>query len=168
MSQVFKGHRSYGDPILRGDISDVYVGKYCSIAQNVICDCGWHHRSDFVTTYPLNVFFEPLKHLTGHPKSNGDILIENDVWIGEGVVIMSGVTICDGSVVGAGAIVTKDVEPYSIVAGVPARLVRKRFTEWQIDALLKIKWWDWTEERIIESGALMMQNDIDKFIEFYR
>lgn len=159
------GHRSYGTPTLRGDISDVYVGKYCSIAQNVIADCGWHHRSDFITTYPLNVFFEKLKHITGHPKSKGDIKIGNDVWIGEGTIIMGGITIGDGAVVAAGSIITKDVIPYQIVGGCPAKHIKMRFAADQIASLLKIQWWDWDEEKITENGELLMQPDINKFIK---
>lgn len=164
MSKVVKGHRSYGEPIIRGDISDVHIGKYCSIAQNVIIDCGWHHRSDFVTTYPLNVFFEKLNHITGHPKSKGDVHIGNDCWIGEGVVIMGGVTIGDGAVVAAGSIVTKDVLPYQVVAGVPAKHLKLRFTSKQIAALQEIRWFDWEESKIAKHGELLMQPDIDKFI----
>lgn len=164
MSKIIKGHRSYGEPIIRGDISDVYIGKYCSIAQNVIIDCGWHHRSDFVTTYPLNVFFEKLNHITGHPKSKGDVNIGSDVWIGEGATIMGGITIGDGAIVGACSLVTKNVLPYQIVGGVSARHIKMRFTAKQIADLLEIKWWDWDENKIAKHGELLMQPDIDKFI----
>lgn len=167
MSRLTIGHRSYGSPLLRGDISDVHIGKYCSIAQNVIIDCGWHHRTDFVTTYPLNVFFEKLEHITGHPKSKGDVVIGSDVWIGEGAIIMGGIVIGHGAVVGAGAVVTKDVSPYDIVAGIPAKKIRSRFPKETIDALLKIRWWDWEEEKITEAGELLMSNNIRKFITTY-
>lgn len=168
MSKIITGHRSYGTPILRGDISDVYIGRYSSLAQNIICDCGWNHNSSFVTTYPLNVFFEKLSHIKGHPVSRGDIHIGNDVWCGEGVIIMGGVTIGDGAVVGAGSVVTKDVLPYQIVGGIPAKHIRMRFSATQIAALLKICWWDWDENKIAEAGELLMQPDIDKFINKYQ
>lgn len=168
MSKITMGHRSYGTPIIRGDISDVYIGNYTSIAQNVIVDCGWHHRPDFVTTYPLNVTFEKLKHLRGHPHTNGDVHIGNDVWIGEGAIIMSGVTIGDGAVIGTSSLVTKDVLPYQIVAGIPARHVRMRFSASQIAELLRIKWWDWDEEKVSGAAELLMQPDVDKFIKRYK
>ena len=80
--------------------------------------------------------------------NRGDIVIGNDVWIGYEAVILSGVTIGDGAIIGTRAVVTKDVPPYTIVGGVPAKSIRKRFDEKVIEALLKIKWWDWTEEKV--------------------
>lgn len=162
--KLYMGDRSYGQPILRGDLADVYVGKFCSIAQDVVIDCGWHHNTGFVTTYPLNVFFSDLKHIKGHPVSKGDVVIGNDVWIGEGVIIMGGIRIGDGAVVGAGSIVTRNISPYTIVAGSPAKKIRERFTERQIWDLLEIKWWNWPEEKIIRYGELLMDKDINKFI----
>lgn len=167
MSKLVLGHRSYGSPLLRGDISDVTIGKYCSIAQNVIIDCGWHHNTEFVTTYPLNVFFEKLTHIKGHPKSKGNVNIGNDVWIGESAIIMGGITIGDGAVIAAGSVVTKDVAPYQIVGGCPAKHIKMRFKAQQIAALQRIAWWNWTEEKITEAGELLMQSDIDKFISKY-
>jgi acetyltransferase-like isoleucine patch superfamily enzyme len=168
MSRLIMGHRSYGSPLLRGDISDVYIGKYCSIAQNVIFDCGWNHEAKFVTTFPLNVFFEQLKHITGHPVSRGDIHVGNDCWIGEGAIIMGGVKVGDGAIVGAGAVVTKDILPYQIVGGVPAKHIRMRFDAEIIAEVLRIKWWDWDEQRISKNGELLMQSDIIKFIKEHK
>lgn len=159
------GHRSYGEPILRGDISDVYIGKYCSIAQNVIMDCGWHHETAFITTFPLNVFFKELSHITGHPKTKGDITIGNDVWIGEGCIIMGGIKIGDGAVVGAGSIVTKNVGDYEVVGGAPAKPIKTRLDFYSIQKLKSIAWWDWDEEKIIANGELLMSKNISKFIE---
>jgi len=158
------GRRSYGEPILRGDISNVYIGNFCSIAQNVIMDCGWHHNTNFISTYPFNKMYEEAKHITSHPKSKGDIHIGSDVWIGEGAVIMSGVIIHSGSVIGARSVVTRDVSPYSIVAGAPALQIRKRFSRQIIHKLLMIRWWDWEEEKIKENIDLLMKANIHDFI----
>lgn len=163
--QIYKGHRSYGEPVIRGDISDLYIGKFCSIAQNVIFDLGWHHETEFATTYPLNVFFNELKHITGHPKSKGDIIIENDVWIGEGCIIMGGIRIGSGAVVGAGSIVTKDVQPYEIVGGAPAKTIKPRFDYFTVQKLLKLEWWNWSDEKIIANGELLMSKNLNELFK---
>ena len=101
-----------------------------------------------------------VKNITEAWDNKGDIVIGNDVWIGYEAVILAGVTIGDGAVIGARAVVTKDIPPYTIVGGVPAKPIRKRFTQETIDLLLKIKWWNWPEERIrqhiaeIQSGRI--------------
>jgi acetyltransferase-like isoleucine patch superfamily enzyme len=163
--QINMDYRSYGSPIIRGDISDIYIGKYCSIAQNVIVDLGFHHETNFVTTYPLNVFFKELNHITGHPKSKGDIHIGNDVWIGEGCIIMGGITIGDGAVIAAGSVVTKNVGPYEIVGGVPAKFIKFRIDFCDIVSMQKIKWWDWSDEKVISQGELLMSKNIKQFIK---
>ena len=164
MTKITQGFMSYGMPVLRGDISDIYIGKFCSLAQNVIFDCGWHHNTEFVTTFPLNVFLPELKHITSHPKSKGDIIIENDVWTGEGSIIMGGTTRGNGSVIGAGSVITKNVPPYSIVCGVPGKVIKYRFSESEIKSLQELKWWDWSIEKIIKNGGILMSNNINKII----
>ena len=131
------------------------IGKFCSIA------CGAkflfnsaNHKMASLSTYTFPLFFEEW----GLEKENvaqawdkkGDIIIGNDVWIGYEAVILSGVTIGDGAVIGCRAVVTKDVPPYTIVGGVPAKPIRKRFDEETIKELQKIKWWDWPEEKLRE------------------
>lgn len=129
------------------------IGKFCSIA------CGTkflfnsaNHALDSLSTYPFPLFFEEWnlekEKVTDAWDNRGDIVIGNDVWIGYEAVILSGVTIGDGAIIGTRAVVTKDVPPYTIVGGVPAKPIRKRFDEKVIEELLKIKWWDWTEEKI--------------------
>lgn len=129
------------------------IGKFCSIA------CGTkflfnsaNHALDSLSTYPFPLFFEEWnlekEKVTEAWDNRGDIVIGNDVWIGYEAVILSGVTIGDGAIIGTRAVVTKDVPPYTIVGGVPAKPIRKRFDEKVIKELLKIKWWDWTEEKI--------------------
>ena len=148
----------------------ITLGKYNSIGR----DCNFflhaNHRPDWVTT--SSMLFGPVSpeiadmHMSmGHPACKGDIQIENDVWIGAKATIMSGVKICNGAVVGAGSVVTKDVPPYAIVAGNPAKVVKYRFSEDQIKNLLQISWWDWEEQKIRENAMEMWSNDIDKFIQ---
>lgn len=140
----------YQYPINRDKLK---IGKFCSIA------CGTkflfnsaNHALDSLSTYPFPLFFEEWnlekEKVTEAWDNRGDIVIGNDVWIGYEAVILSGVTIGDGAIIGTRAVVTKDVPPYTIVGGVPAKPIRKRFDEKVIKELLKIKWWDWTEEKI--------------------
>ncbi|HJD29167.1 MAG TPA: CatB-related O-acetyltransferase [Candidatus Blautia avicola] len=142
------------------------IGKFCSIA------CGAkflfnsaNHKMASLSTYTFPLFFEEW----GLEKENvaqawdqkGDIMIGNDVWIGYEAVILSGVTIGDGAVIGCRAVMTKDVPPYTIVGGVPAKPIRKRFDEETIKELQKIKWWDWPEEKITEKIQAIQAGDLE-------
>lgn len=129
------------------------IGKFCSIA------CGAkfiftsaNHSLKSLSTYPFPIFFEEwgldVQNITSAWDNKGDIIIGNDVWIGYEAVILSGVTIGDGAIIGTRAVVTKDVPPYTIVGGVPAKTIRKRFSDDTIAALLQISWWDWPEGKI--------------------
>lgn len=141
------------------------IGKFCAIASGVQFIMGSaNHRISSISTYPFHVFGgawaeNTPPHLSQLP-FKGDIVIGNDVWIGYEAVILAGVTVGDGAVIGARAVVTKDVPPYTIVGGVPAKPIRKRFSEDLIAALLELRWWDWPEERLkanldaIQSGRL--------------
>ena len=147
------------------------IGKFCSIA------CGAkfvfnsaNHTLSSLSTYPFPIFFEEwdleVKEITRAWANKGDIRIGNDVWIGYEAVILAGVSIGDGAIIGARALVTKDVPPYTIVGGVPARVIRKRFDQEIIDTLLQVRWWNWPKARIsrhldaIQSGnaQLLLQN----------
>jgi chloramphenicol O-acetyltransferase type B len=156
------GRCTYGNPsvINYGDKATLKVGAFCSIAIRVQILLGGNHRSDWVTTYPFP-FFRPSakRHLEYH-FSKGDIVIGNDVWIGHAATILSGVTIGHGAIVGACAVVTKDVPPYGIVAGNPARLIRKRFSEEDISTLLQIEWWQWPDETIDRAMPLLLSGNI--------
>ncbi|RWD71652.1 CatB-related O-acetyltransferase [Mesorhizobium sp.] len=123
--------------------SPVSVGSYCSIAAGVLFIAAGEHPTSLVTTYPFTDFG---RRSDGFGK--GPIKVGNDVWIGSRAIILSGVTIGDGAVVGAGSVVTKDVAPYAIVAGNPAKRIRQRFTPDIVDGLLAIKWWDWNDDEI--------------------
>ncbi len=141
------------------------IGKFCSIA------CGAkflfnsaNHSLSSLSTYPFPIFYEEWgldrKNVAEAWDNKGDIVIGNDVWIGYEAVILAGVTVGDGAIIGARAMVTKDVPPYTIVGGVPAKPIRKRFSEETISEMLALKWWDWPKERIarnipaIQSGRL--------------
>lgn len=142
----------------------VNIGRYCSIADKITIVAGGEHDMEWVSTYP----FIPRWKLEEHsklqkPRYKGNITIGNDVWISNNTVILSGVTISDGAVIGAGAVVTKDVPPYAIVAGNPARVIRKRFDEETIAKLLKICWWDWSHEEIRQEIPLF--SDLQTFLE---
>ena len=164
MGDLKMGTGTYGNIIRRGVHNSITIGNYCSIADGCVCDGGFGHNTKFVTTYPLSKNLKNCGHLTGHPVWKGDIFIGNDVWVGENSLIMSGVTIGDGAVIGARSIVTKDVPPYTIAVGSPAKIAKKRFRDDQIDKLLDIKWWNWDEQKIINNAHLLMSEDIDKFL----
>lgn len=160
------GDYTYGQPKIGdfGEGAKLKIGKFCSIADGTVIYIGGNHRVDWVTTYPFPVIHDDwpeAKHITGHPATKGDVIIGNDVWIAYGVIILSGVTIGDGAVVGAGSVITRNVEPYSIVAGNPAKFIKKRFDEETIEKLLQTKWWDWPEEKIRENIEILCSNNLD-------
>lgn len=164
------GEFTYGHPRINswGEGTYLKIGKFCSIAYNVEIFLGGNHRTDWVSTYPFNILnnsFPNAVGINGHPFSKGDVIIGNDVWIGQNSVILSGIKIGDGAVIGANSVVTKNVEPYSIVAGNPAKLIKKRFTDDQINSLEKIEWWNWPIEKINENIPLMCSEKIEVFIE---
>jgi hypothetical protein len=128
---------------------------------------GGNHRPDWVTTYPfsaINDRWPEAAAIEGHPSTRGDVTIGNDVWIGQNATILSGVSIGHGACVAASAMVSRNVPPYAIVAENPARVVRKRFSDEQIEQLLAINWWDWSEELIRTHVADLLQTDIDAFL----
>jgi acetyltransferase-like isoleucine patch superfamily enzyme len=162
------GRCSYGDPLVAtfpGDTAWVRVGAFCSIGPEVILMDGGDHRVDWISTFPFRAYLKlPGAYSDGHPRSRGDVEIGNDVWIGRGARVRSGVTIGDGAVIGAYSVVTRDVRPYAVVVGAPAREVRRRFSEEQVAALQQIAWWEWPMEAIEESVGGLCGDDIDGFI----
>ncbi len=166
------GEWSYGSPIIYEDRKEpdttLKIGRYCSFGYGATFMLGGHHRIDWVTTYPFSIHFDEGVHFKGHPTSKGDIIIENDVWVGREALIMSGVRIGNGAVVAARSVVTKNVSPYEIVGGNPARHIKFRFSEDIITELEKIAWWNWDLEKIKEAFPLLLQSDIKAFIEKYK
>jgi acetyltransferase-like isoleucine patch superfamily enzyme len=121
------------------------IGSFCSIADNITIFLGGNHRTDWITTFPFgHIYQDELggENIKGHPSTRGDVVIGNDVWICSGVTIMSGVSVGDGAVLSVNAVVVKDVMPYEIVGGNPAKVLKRRFDSDIIDLLLKLKWWD--------------------------
>jgi acetyltransferase-like isoleucine patch superfamily enzyme len=160
------GRWSYGSPeILTWDEGAMLrIGAFCSIANGVSIMLGGEHRPDWVTTYPFSVLWVHGRAFAGHPVSKGDVSIGNDVWIGREALILSGVRIGDGAVIGARAVVAGDVEPYAIVAGNPARVIRYRFSPSVISRLLGLCWWNWADDKIERLLPLMLSSDIESFL----
>ncbi len=156
------GRWSYGAPAVRSwnENATLKVGAFCSFAEGVKIFLGGEHHTDWVSTYPFNKHFCEARHLEGHPHSKGDVIIGNDVWVGEDAVILSGVTIGTGAVIGARSVVTASVPAYTIVAGNPARIIRKRFDDQTIERLLALAWWDWPLSRIKESIPLLLSDNM--------
>lgn len=144
------------------------IGKFCSIA------CGAkflfnsaNHSLASLSTYPFPIFYEEwglnIQNVAAAWDNKGDIVIGNDVWIGYEAVVLAGVTIGDGAVIGARAVVTKDVPPYAVVGGVPARLIRRRFPDDTISALLALRWWDWPADKIKPRLSALQAGQIEEF-----
>ena len=145
--------------------SELHIGNYCSIAPGVTVLLGGNHRYNHVTTYPFNIKNGFGSGAVSDGYSNGDVRIGHDVWIGQDVTIMSGVTIGNGAVIAACSVIVKDVEPYAIVGGNPAKFIKLRFTPKQIDQLNNIAWWHWPLDKIEQYAMLLLQDDIDLFID---
>lgn len=151
--------------VLHWDYSTrLVVGAFCSMAECLFV-LGGNHRTDWITTFPIRGQFGlPGAWHDGHPATKGDIVVGNDVWIGHRAMIMSGARLGDGVAVGAGAVVAGKVPAYAIVAGNPARVVRYRFAPAQIEALQRIRWWEWSDQQIEDRVADLCDADVDRFI----
>jgi acetyltransferase-like isoleucine patch superfamily enzyme len=162
------GRGTYGEPTVVewGEQASLHVGAFCSIAREVTIILGGEHRVDWVTTYPFMNFRKSAEGIAGHPKTRGDVVIGNDVWIGYGATIMSGVRIGDGAVVGARALVTRDVPAYGIVGGNPAKLLRMRFPEETVRLLTQLAWWDWPDSDLDRAMPLLLSSDVESLARF--
>ena len=165
------GIYTYGNPTIKWTNKDakLNIGKYCSIAADVTIYLGngFGHDVAFVSTYPFGFIHQSVFPNVNNNSRNtkGDVLIGHDVWIGENVVIMSGLTIGNGAVIANNSHVIKDVEPYTIVGGNPAKKIKYRFTKKQIAALEKIQWWNWPEDKINTSMNLLCSSNVDTFLD---
>lgn len=168
---IHLGRHSYNYGVQRGTANDVHIGNFSSIAEGVIFDGGFNHDTSFVSTFPFSKIWGDAKT---NIKIKGDIIIGNDVWIGEGAIIMSGITIGDGAIIGARSIVTNHVFPFYKVAGSPAKCIGVRIAkiltcrafadDEKIKKMQKIAWWNWNDEKIKENLPLLQSNNIDEFI----
>jgi acetyltransferase-like isoleucine patch superfamily enzyme len=162
------GRHSYAPPeyvrVVDGDCARVIIGNWCSLASDVEIMPGGNHRIDTVTTYPIQRRYGLAgAHQSGQPWSKGDVVIGNDVWIGRGAKILGGVSIGDGAVVAAWSVVTKSIAPYTVVAGVPARVIRRRFDDEIVESLLRIRWWNWSDDVVLEHVEELTSNDLAAF-----
>lgn len=168
------GKHTYGENNIQhislrsGKIS---IGKFCSIATNIKIYTGrGTHRKEFISTYPFGAINQHIFNKQNMSNlllsDSGDVIIENDVWIGQNVTIMPGVTIGSGSIIANNSHVIKSCSPYSIIGGNPAKLITHRFTNEQINSLLQIKWWDWDDNKINDNIHLISSDNIDIFIQF--
>ena len=146
------------------------IGKFCSIACGVkfLFNCA-NHTLKSLSTYTFSLFYEDWEleksNVASAWDNKGDIVIGNDVWIGFEAVILAGVKIGDGAIIGTRAVVTKDVPPYSIVGGIPAKVIRKRYSPDIIEQLLSHRWWDWTKDRIKRNLPFIMAGNIENMTE---
>jgi hypothetical protein len=170
IGRVTVGPGTYGWPRIWTDPNSqecLHVGSYSSLGGTYIL--GGKHAIDRLTTYPLRINMRlPGAGSDGFPTPTGDTIVGSDVWTCEGSLILSGVRIGDGAIVGAGAVVTRDVPAYAVVAGNPARLIRYRFEEDVRAALLELRWWDWPQERIRQAVELLCGRDPHALIAWAR
>ena len=163
-----KNNVLYHYPIHR---EQLVIGKFCSIAcgAKFLFNCA-NHALNSLSTYTFPLFYQEWdldkENITQAWNNKGDIVLGNDVWIGFEAVILAGVTIGDGAIVGARAVVTKDVPPYTIVGGVPAKSIRKRFSQEVITRLEKLRWWDWPENRIRQNIHAIQAGNLEQLEEF--
>ena len=168
--RVIRGVGTYGVPTVWTfpyEDAKLIIGNYSAVGGTHLL--GGQHAVKHVASYPLR------SHMRmegagedGNPAKRGDIVIGSDVWVTFGSYVLSGVNIGHGAVVATGSIVTKDVPPYAIVGGNPAKVIKYRHTEEQIAALLEIKWWDWPEEEIRKAVPYLASEDVDAFIDYAR
>ncbi|KQL36093.1 MULTISPECIES: CatB-related O-acetyltransferase [Bacillaceae] len=145
-------------------LDKLIIGNYVCIASGVIILMGGNHNhhSEWITVYP---FMEQIE-TSYEPK--GDTIIENDAWIGMNAMIMPGVTIGEGAIVAAGSVVSKDVPPYTIVGGNPAKEIKKRFTDKEIEKLKEMRWFDWEREKIERASHILSSSSINHLYDFYQ
>jgi len=172
-SNIEFGDFTYGNPKIWNWDKNLkcIIGKYCSIAFGTTILIGGEHRYDWLSTYPFSAYINFFSNSINENTSvEGDIIIGNDVWIGSDVKILSNVVIGNGAVIGANSLVKKGsvIPDYTIWAGVPAKQIKKRFSDDTIEKLLRIKWWDWSDEDILKVIPILQSGDILSLINYYK
>ncbi|MGV8859686.1 MAG: CatB-related O-acetyltransferase [Pseudomonas sp.] len=164
------GVGTYGIPevIEFDDVTTLKVGAYTSIADGVRILLGGEHRTDWITTYPFPAMIDEVKDIVDFAPSKGDVVIGSDCWICTNAVILSGVTVGHGAVVAAGAVVTKDVAPFSVVGGNPCKFIKWRFEEDTREILLGSAWWDWPVAEVKAVARTLCSSDMDAFIAYIK
>lgn len=165
------GKASYGMPTVHSyhDSATLNIGSYCSIASNVQIFLGGQHRINWVSSYPFPLFFQmdsTYKEEFLLTDSKGDVIVGSDVWLCANCTILSGVTIGHGAVIANGAMVSRDVEPYAVMAGNPAKLIKWRFDESTRKALLESAWWEWPEDEIKKVMHNLCTEDVSYFLTY--
>jgi acetyltransferase-like isoleucine patch superfamily enzyme len=165
---VTVGRHSYGTPVVftyKGNDSKLRIGNFVSITDDTHVLLGGNHPASWVSTFPFRARFRlDGAFRDGMPASNGDVVIEHDAWIGADCTILSGVTIGCGAIVASGSVVTTDVPPYAIVGGVNAKLIRYRFSRTAIEALLRVQWWNMSDEDLLSRIDLLSSEDVWTFL----
>jgi len=165
---------SGGDPLTRAAFDPVadfgwkldklIIGNYVCIASGatILMGGNHNHHPDWITVYPF------ASHVEKSYEPKGDTIIKSDAWIGMNAMIMPGVTIGEGAIIAAGSMIVKDVEPYAVVGGNPARFIKKRFTDDEINMLLELRWFDWTEEQVEDAKDILMNASVDELYDYYK
>jgi acetyltransferase-like isoleucine patch superfamily enzyme len=163
------GRGSYGIPVVQNFFNgtSLKIGAYTSIAATARVLLGGDHAANWGTTYPFTEFL-PSMAAAEKPPSRGDVIIGNDVWICTNATLLSGVKIGDGAIVATGAVVARDVPPYAIVGGVPAKVIRYRLPEEVRAELLAIAWWHWPHEEVVRVAPLLCADDLEPFLTYAR
>ncbi|WP_321500019.1 type B chloramphenicol O-acetyltransferase [Breoghania sp.] len=153
-------------------VDRLIIGSFCSIGSGAVFIMAGNqgHRHDWISSFPF-FFMSEVPTFAGAANGYspaGDTVIGNDVWIGSEAIIMAGVTVGDGAVIGTRAIVTRDVEPYTIVGGNPAKPIRRRFSQEQIALLLEMKWWDWGDDALHGAMPFLTSGDIEALHRYWQ
>ncbi|WP_263260295.1 CatB-related O-acetyltransferase [Pseudomonas sp. RIT-PI-S] len=161
------GLGTYGDLEVHdwNEGSTLKIGNFTSLARGTKVLLGGIHRADWVSTYPFPKYIDQAAHIVDYHGTNGDVVIGSDCWIATDAMILSGVTIGHGAIIAARSVVTKDVPPYAIFGGHPARLIRWRFDEITISTLLDSEWWNWPEPEI-RRVAHLLSGSIEEFLKY--